>query len=250
MKNHSWKSTYSIPVALGGLGLLLMLSAPLSGIPPSTDGVGGTDRQLNQKALAASSGDAVAIQALTDEILVAHGLQQALASSPDVRDRLIRAELNYRSGRTTGIRELQIVRLINAWAKKLEAPTYGFTSLYEVRRVRMAILASTPALVFVAQEPVLAAASIKSEMSPLEAFHVAATLAYQKVYNPEYQVTNEERYAKWAEAHRRKGPFEGQQAPGERTQEILKHINREFSSGRFNIYRALHASLTLMGVAP
>lgn len=114
----------------------------------------------------------------------------------------------------------------------------------------MAILASAPALMFVRLEPAIAVASVKPHMSPLEAFHVAATLAYQKVYNPEYQVTNEERYAKRAEAHRRKGLFEGQQAPGERTQEILKHINREFSSGRFNIYRDLHTSLTLMGIDP
>ena len=162
--------------------------------------------QLNEKAKAVKGGDEAPIRHLADEVFRTTGLEKAPAGMLDaVKERLVRAEVNYQNGRAQGIPEINVVRVINGLGMKFKAPGYAKTSQYEVRKLRMSVLGLIPN--FIAndrsseRQPKAIGASINHNMSPMEAAFVTVLLLKQKVSNPEYQVTHAERVSQWAEKH-------------------------------------------------
>jgi hypothetical protein len=163
--------------------------------------------QLNEKAKAVKGGGEASIRKLADEVFKSVALEQAPAGMLDaVKDRLVRAEVSYQNGRAQGITEISVVRAVNGLAIKFKAPEYAKTSRYEVRKLRMGVLAIAPN--FIAggrssdsQQPKRIGSSIAPDMSPMEAAFVTVLLLRQKVSNPDYQLTHAERVGGWAEKH-------------------------------------------------
>lgn len=119
-----------------------------------------------------------------------------------IKDRLVRAEINYRQGRGQGIAEAKVVQMVNLLAHKLGAPAYTRTNAFEVRRLQLGILPYLPDLLARpragdASRVRTRGTSINATLSPLEATYVAASLIQQKRYNEDYQLT----HAEWVALH-------------------------------------------------
>lgn len=161
---------------------------------------------INGKARAANNGGGeTEVRALADEIFTTYQFDEAPAVVGDsIKERLVRAELNYRSGQgQQGISDASIVRAVNYLAYKLGAPAYAQTDVFELRRMKAAILPYTGDLqarsraeevtnVIAGNQKTNANDAHTPTMSPLEAIFFMTALVQQKQSNPEYQLTNEE----------------------------------------------------------
>lgn len=156
---------------------------------------------LNDKARAAKGGDEAAVRALADEIFSQFNSENAPAGLADaMKERVVRAELNYRAGRGKGISEANAVRMVNRLAHEIGAPAFARSDVFELRRLRAGLLPYTSDL----QSRAGARKSPgEPSMSPLEATYFAFLLVQQKRSNPEFQLTRDE----WVELHggKRKG---------------------------------------------
>lgn len=154
---------------------------------------------LNDKARAAKSGDEAAVRGLADEVFNQVEMGSAPAGLADaVKDRLVRAEINYRAGHGKGISDAAAVRMVNRLAHEVGAPAFARTDVFELRRLKAGLLPYTSDL---QSRPAGNAVGHKDanepSMSPLEATYFAALLVQQKRYNPEYQLTHDE----WVTLH-------------------------------------------------
>lgn len=163
---------------------------------------------IEQKARVIHDANDSQIRDLVNEVFRTHGLvSQDPGLLENAKDRLTRAEVNYRKGQQKPINEIDVVKAVNHVAEKFKAPQYAYTTQYEVRRVRVGMFAETPHLISQDVKPRKEAPkAFNPELSPIEAFHVAATLAQQKLVNPDYQLTCAERRAHWSEDHQRHTP--------------------------------------------
>lgn len=113
------------------------------------------------------------------------------------KQRLMQAEVKYRSGQRQGISEANIVRLFDELVDRFEAPPYARTSEDEIRQLRLGLTHYLPD--FIAQEKPAQTGSTESKpvvdpmMSPLEAAFVTALLASQKQHNEMCMLTRDER---------------------------------------------------------
>lgn len=190
--------------------------------------------QLNEKAKAVKADNGASSRQLADEVFKTVGLDKAPAGMLDsVKDRLVNAEHAYHNGREKGISEINVVKAVNGLAMKFKAPEYAKTTKYEVRKLRMSMLALAPN--FIGQERSADAprarqigSTINPDMSPMEAAFVTAMLLKQKVSNPDYQLTQTERRSKWNEKHSAKQTDKANrlndQGNSARTQEMDKVI--------------------------
>lgn len=199
------------------------LSAAYSSRAESQTGAGGNEAsdyhpdaprvpqfsRLNEKARAARGGDEAAVRGLADEVFdtVVGGNEIAAAATAGLKERVVRSEMDYRKGKRKGVDEIEVVKVINGLAKKYGAPDYAKTDQREVRQLRVSMLPTEGD--FIARgkndgkgrKKPKKGDSIGSEMSPLEAVYVTADLMKQKMYSEDYQLTPEERRARWAERH-------------------------------------------------
>jgi hypothetical protein len=154
---------------------------------------------LNDKARAAKGGDEAAVRALADEIFGQFNTENAPAGLADaMKDRVVRAELNYRAGRGKGISEADAVRMVNRLAHEIGAPAFARSDVFELRRLRAGLLPYTSDLQSRAAEgPAGRKNPHEPSMSPLEATYFAVLLVQQKRFNPEFQLTHDE----WVELH-------------------------------------------------
>jgi hypothetical protein len=154
---------------------------------------------LNEKARLAKGGDAAAVRVLADEVVNQFEMGSAPAGLADsIKDRLVRAEVNYRAGHGKGISDAAAVRMVNRLAHEIGAPAFAKTNVFELRRMKMGLLPYTsdfqsrPAGGVVGRKD-----ANEASMSPLEATYFAALMIQQKRYNPEYQLTHDE----WVSLH-------------------------------------------------
>jgi hypothetical protein len=158
--------------------------------------------RINSKAALLNNADETQIRELTDEVFKSFDLDSVPAAMTDsLRERLVRAEVNYRSGLGKPVSEFGIVRMTNMLGDKLGAPSYFKTNVFEVRRLEMNFLPFLSK--FIGKKPngqvsgpKALRSSINSTMSPLEAFTIAGLLIQQKRFNPTYQTTQAEFLAK------------------------------------------------------
>ncbi|HEX8117823.1 MAG TPA: hypothetical protein VF521_11175 [Pyrinomonadaceae bacterium] len=164
--------------------------------------------RITEKARAARGGDEAAVRGLADEVFdtVVGGNEIAAAATDGLKERVVRSELEYRKGKRKGVDEIEVVKVINGLAKKYGAPDYAKTDQREVRQLRVSMLTTEGD--FIARgkndgkgKKKKKGDSIGSEMSPLEAVYVTADMMKQKMYNEDYQLTQDERRARWAERH-------------------------------------------------
>jgi hypothetical protein len=154
---------------------------------------------LNDKARAAKSGDEAAVRGLADEIFSQFKVDNAPAGLTDsVKDRLVRAEVNYRAGRGKAISDAQVVGMVNRLAHEVGAPAFARTDVFELRRLKTGLLPYTSDLQSHAVGNAVGRKDPKEpSMSPLEAVYFAGLLVQQKRFNAAYQLTHDE----WVALH-------------------------------------------------
>jgi hypothetical protein len=155
---------------------------------------------VNEKAGAVKGADERAIRELAEAVLVLSiGDEVPSVFVSPYKERLIRAELNYRRGQKDGIPEANTVRVINELARELSAPEYAKTDEDQVQETRLVISSLMPH--FIVQQPLRSGEesstgspyTVDPTMSPLEAVYVTRFLIMQKEINESYLVTPTER---------------------------------------------------------
>ena len=157
--------------------------------------------EIDEKAKAVNGADESAIRELADAVFRD---PTSLGIIPDVvarpfKKRLIRSEINYRSGVSSGVSEERIVWLIDRLVSEFRTPSYAETSQEEVHDLRVMISRRMPhfiphqSLAGQSGPDVAGGLAIKPMMSPLEAVLVARVLIEQKQDNDAYLLTPQER---------------------------------------------------------
>lgn len=156
--------------------------------------------QVDEKARAARGADEGAVRELTDAVLLSViGNKLASVLVGRYKERLVRAEINYRRGQRVGISDSNIVRVLDELARELNAPEYAKTDEDEVRETRLAIAYMLPHLIppqsLSAEEQSSRELpyTVSPTMSPVEAVFVARFLIMQKEINESSQITRAER---------------------------------------------------------
>ncbi len=206
---HAEKAIIPLLLILG----LATLSAKVGVSPPPQEN-GSSNAQarfasFNSKARLAKSGDERAVRDLADQVFTEFGYSEVAGALSLFKDRLVRAEVNYRRTGNGGIPERNVVRMLNGLSKKLGAPDYARVSVRQVRYLRVNLLPVFPSFIGRSSTKQSDKSIINSEMSPLEATGLTLLLVTQKLGNEDFQVTPEEwtakqyqkTVAKW-EAHR------------------------------------------------
>lgn len=165
--------------------------------------------RINAKAKAVKGSDREAIRDLTGEIMSQYGWDNApSAVTESLKERLVSAEEDFHKGSHKGISELEVARAVNGFVTKFKTPDYSRTSPSEVREVRGRLLTLLPDFVgrgrvengrVQAKTP----RSKIAEMSPVEAAYMTMAVVYQKMHNPDFQLTQEERRVLWIDKHSR-----------------------------------------------
>jgi hypothetical protein len=217
-------------------------------------------QRINEKARAARGGDSDAVRGLTDAVFDTIVGDDSAGATNDLKDRVFRSEMEYRKGKRKGVEEIEVVKVINGLAKKYGAPDYAKTNQGEVRELRMSMLLTEGD--FIARgkndgkgkKKRKKGASIGSEMSPLEAVYVTADMIKQKLYNEDYQLTQEERRARWAEKHSgQKKSCEGggcgvKVLDSPRYTEMQEVVKRAASAGASDALDTAHRTLNILGI--
>jgi hypothetical protein len=158
--------------------------------------------RINAKAESLNTADERVIRDLTDEVFKSFNADLMPPEVLDsVKDRIVRAEVAYRSGYGHPVSEFGVVRMTNMLMKRLGAPAYAQTNVYEVRRLEMnfvpflsKFIGKKPA--GTSDGPKALGSSFNPKMSPLESVAIANLLIQQKRKNPAYQLTHDEWVAK------------------------------------------------------
>lgn len=153
--------------------------------------------QVEEAAKKAKNNDEKAVRELADAVFDYAGGQMPDSVSAGMKDRLVRAEMNYRKGKK-GIREEDIVRTVNELADTMGAPAYAKTSKLQVKVMRVKLMGDHPS--FIAQERDEKKKGLKKkvgdtlnpEVSPLEGAFITMMMVQQKVLNEDWQKTPEE----------------------------------------------------------
>jgi hypothetical protein len=157
--------------------------------------------RLDYKAKAAKGVDPVAIGDLTEETFTTFALTDIPPfTQENMKDRVARAELNYRHGMDRGIPEFKVAKTVNELALKLDVPDYARVTPAMVRAVRVGLMLEMPN--FIAQDDPShkkgkrkIGSSINPFMSPLEATAITLFLLQQKAVNDAFQVSHEQFFA-------------------------------------------------------
>ena len=156
---------------------------------------------LNRRAKAAKHADEFEVRDLTDEAFKTFAPPEVPVFTQEaMKERVARAEVNYRKGASKGISEIKVAKTINELAAKLQIPEYAKVSPSMVRLVRVGLMMELPD--FIAQDAPTARrhikiirSSINPLMSPLEATAITMFLLQQKIVNDAFQLTHKEFFA-------------------------------------------------------
>jgi hypothetical protein len=242
--------------------VLATLSAKVGVAPPpqenSSSNAQARFASFNSKARLAKSGDERAVRDLADEVFTEFGYSEVAGVLSLFKDRLVRAEINYRRTGNGGIPERNVVRMLNGLTKELGAPDYARVSVHQVRYLRVNLLPVFPSFIGHSSTRQSNRSIIDPEMSPLEATGLTLLLVTQKLANEDFQVTPEEwtarrhqkAVAKW-EAHRNGIP-----APMEESTEAVarvesgrtKELKAAFLSRAVDILPSVDRSLEVLGI--
>jgi hypothetical protein len=141
-------------------------------------------RCIDRNAQIAENGNALAIRNLTETVIEFSQVGRVTdAFLEPFKERIVRAELAFRAGSRNGIKEEDIVRAINNVETKLGAPLFARAYIDEVKFLREDLRASIPHLI----------KNKDTEISPIESVYLLDLLAYQKMINEKFLLTEEER---------------------------------------------------------
>jgi len=197
-------------------------------------------RRISEITRTLKAGDEAAIRELTELVLLVVRSDSSPQEIPvKVRERIVRAEVNYRNGQMEGISEDNIVRVVNYIAKEFDAPVYAQAQLQEVSELRTGeaytmfhSLAPESARIEVKQHtpPHIL---INPKMSAIEAIYFTLSLIFEKKTNPCFQLTSEEQ----SEVKTALGTLEatGITSKRERVRMLLALCNREMDPDKLHL---------------
>lgn len=176
-------------------GILFRLNSPARAQSSSDSGEANmlTDDFIDEKAHRAKGNDESAVRELANEVFATAYFGEIPSDYREaMKERIIRDELNYRSGKK-GVSEEKVVLTVNHLALKFNAPDFAQTSAAQVRALRVRLKLGYPN--FIAQETREKKKGLKKkvgdtinpEMSPLEAAFVTGVLVQQKMLNADFQ---------------------------------------------------------------
>lgn len=179
------------------------------------------------------SGDEHAIRSLLNEVFAEKGIDDSiLQTAGSVPDRLVAAEARFQKTGAGGVNEENVVEAVNQLARQFNAPLYAYTNLAELRKLRLRMLITYPG--FTGRGSAATrddfTPHFERSMSPIEAFHCTATLIFQKLTNPEFQLALEETESQANGTDAGTSPIKQRIANGERTQELLGVVARSTAS--------------------
>lgn len=125
---------------------------------------------FNRKALLARTGDEQAVGDFADEVFSQFAPPEASDAFPLFKDRVVRAEVNYRRTGKGGVKERDVAGALNGLAQEMGAPDYAKVSVRQLRFLRLNAMGVLPGLVTQPKRGQSKKSVIDSEMSPLEAF--------------------------------------------------------------------------------
>jgi hypothetical protein len=176
-----------------------------SSVPNNGPSLATRWQQLEAKARAAKNGDQGSVRALADQIFDQwNGFGQVPAELTDpIKERLVRAEVDYRQGKSPGVEEANIVEMNNALVGELGMPDYMKLGLQQVRELRLSTLTLTPFFMGMGmtRKNMKVGEKMNSTMSPLQAAHLVTFLVQQKLINPDFQLTPQDWNARRYEQH-------------------------------------------------
>lgn len=151
---------------------------------------------IDEKARALNPDDSNSVQGLADAVFSYPHVLGRLPMDMEnaVKARAIDAETKFLKGNRPGVQEEDVAKAVNLFADRLRLPDYARTSPKQVRALRMSLVVDSPMFMGrgMARPSASVGDSISSEMSPLQALHVAMVMINQKTINPDFQVTPEE----------------------------------------------------------
>lgn len=152
---------------------------------------GGPHKVIDAGARVVSGDDEASVRTLTEDVFNYPHPYGRLPGSLEivVKDRLTQAEMDYLRGKRPGVKEEDIVRVVNLVADRLHLPEYAKTSQKQVRLLRMSMTLASPVFMGrgMTEQNVNVGDSISPELSPLQAAHLAAVMLDQKFMDPDYQ---------------------------------------------------------------
>jgi hypothetical protein len=230
---------YIIVTMLSGLclcGVLLFNNFTPSTTGQSYDNINHV-KKLNDFAKTSNLTNTNEAEILLNEALkVSNGIESStLSNFPDIKNRIIRAELKYRNNQRDGVSETDIAVVINNLATQFNAPEYAKTNELEVRELRVASARIMPNFVGryrIAEEDRVGLINneINPKMSPIEAVFITGFLVSQKTSSPYYQMSNAEKQADWVNLHK---PNVIDNLPDNRERQI--EMNTVISNGTRNM---------------
>ena len=177
--------------------IVLLCTGSTSLQSQDTRNIAATLRQIDDKARAVHGTDPEPITQLVDAVMASHDVSREMMElgGRDFRRRLIQAECEFHGGKRSGVSESTVASLVNQLADRFQTPDFTRTSAREIHFLRIQMLYLHPSFTGIEARPKTHDKNwtLGTEMSPLEALHVTATMAYQKVYNPEWQLPPEQR---------------------------------------------------------
>lgn len=245
------------------IGALIFLSAGAVWLAVAQKSVGADGQKspgwerINSAATKASTGDPIAVGALADEVLADDGIDASMEPlHSTIKTRLVSAEIEYQKGNSKGLTEQNVVSAVNGLATHFNAPSYAFTNVDEVRHLRLKMVTLFPKLM--GRGPAATRDDSKphfdKRMSPIEAFHTAATLICQKVFNPEFQATPDEKQTALQKASTASATGtaslvgDSSHRNNERTREMLNLIHQERATNPIDLLNQADQSLDSLGL--
>jgi len=175
---------------------------------------------LEEKARKAKGGDEEAVRDLTEQVFHEHQGMLPAEVLDGAKERVVRAEVEYRKNGKGGVRELHVAAAVNFLADKFQAPDFAKTDLRQVKVLRARMRGSAPS--FFAPDPdhkkglkKKIGEPMNPEVSPLEATSLMLVMLTQKAFNDEFQQTPQEfaarsrRRPSWLANDRREAGFVG-----------------------------------------
>lgn len=174
--------------------------------------------------------DEASVRAVADEIFnYPHVLgRMPMLLEDEVKNRLVRSEIGFLRGTRSGVQEEDIVTLFDIMAKRFKLPDYARTSKKQVRALRMSLALGSPIFMGrgLAGTNLKIGDSISSEMSLLQAAHLAAVLLDQKFLDLNFQVP----------------PDQWDREPHDKEIERIKEREKMFKSARGGEYQIIMRS--------
>jgi hypothetical protein len=218
--------------------------------------------RVNEKAKAARNGEESAVRELTDAVFNTIVDQDDVigGATNDLKERMVRSEMEYRKGKKKGVEEIQVVKVVNGLAKKYGAPDYAKTNQGEVRELRMSMLLTEGDFIArgknggKSKQKKKKGDTIGAEMLPLEAVYVTTDMVKQKLYNEDYQITQEERRTRWTEKHDgKKKHCEGADCQAKvfdspRYKEMQEVVRRATKTSASAALDTAHRTLDILGI--